>query len=479
MWSTVLLLPTLGISVGLPSAQYKDYDYDAANNEIPEEEASEANTIRKGPEKEVMTTPKFISSAQSVLVNEGDTVRLPCIVDRLEGFVMLWKKNNDIITVASQIIDKRVRLEEEKNGNHLIIGQASPADSGAYTCQISAYKPTEITHNLIIRVEPVISTLPEDELIVREGSPASLECNIVSGTPTPEVKWVKKNLEEEAIVGTSLSFSSITRKDAGTYICMADNGFGPIPVQKEVRILVNYAPEVHVEEAYIVTDMDEEQEIVCIIESSPVAEVTWMKNGESLDESSPEIIFSKSDNKHSLLIVSVSEESVGQYSCTARNSLGEATATADISGDATPADILSKHISDDPHMFTLQWSALSESNIELFEVKIRKEGEEKWKINEVEVKKEDNTTITVDNDGKYHGELLMTDLQPATKYEVTVASKNKFGLNSHGDLFKFKTKAEESKNAPEQQPSVSTSSSSLLYSYMSLSLFSLCLLRLV
>ena len=32
--------------------------------------------------------------------------RLPCIVDRLEGFVMLWKRGKDIITVASQIIDK-------------------------------------------------------------------------------------------------------------------------------------------------------------------------------------------------------------------------------------------------------------------------------------------------------------------------------------------------------------------------------------
>ena len=150
---------------GVPYAEFKDYDYDAANNEIPEEEASETNTIRKGPEKEVMTTPKFISSAQSVLVNEGDTVRLPCIVDRLEGFVMLWKKNNDIITVASQIIDKRVRLEEEKNGNHLIIGQASPADSGAYTCQISAYKPTEITHNLIIRGRTrILSDISDNQL---------------------------------------------------------------------------------------------------------------------------------------------------------------------------------------------------------------------------------------------------------------------------------------------------------------------------
>ena len=39
-------------------------------------------------------------------VNTGDTVRLPCLVDRLEGFVMMWKKKEEILTVATQIIDK-------------------------------------------------------------------------------------------------------------------------------------------------------------------------------------------------------------------------------------------------------------------------------------------------------------------------------------------------------------------------------------
>merc|ERR1712050_302437 len=206
-----------------------------------------------------------------------------------------------------------------------------------------------------------------------------------------------------------------------------------------------------------------------------------MKDGESLDGSSPDTIINQSDNKHSLLIVAVSEESVGEYSCTAKNSLGEATATADISGDAHPADILSNHISDQPNQFTLEWSAQSESSIELFEVKVRKQGAKEWKNYEVKLKDESNDTsenLSVDSDGGYHGELLLKDLQPATKYEVTVASKNKFGLNSHGDLFVFTTKAEEhklgyGKKAPEQQPSVSTSSSSVINSLPIASLLSL------
>ena len=60
-------------------------------------------------ETELMKAPTFLSLAGQFSVNVGDTVRLPCLVDRLEGFVILWKKGTTILTVASQIIDK-VRL---------------------------------------------------------------------------------------------------------------------------------------------------------------------------------------------------------------------------------------------------------------------------------------------------------------------------------------------------------------------------------
>ena len=64
------------------------------------------NAANKGSELELIATPKFITLPQSIIVNEGRTLRLPCMVERLEGFVLLWKKNLNIITVASQIIDK-------------------------------------------------------------------------------------------------------------------------------------------------------------------------------------------------------------------------------------------------------------------------------------------------------------------------------------------------------------------------------------
>ena len=42
------------------------------------EDAVEAKEV----EVEVMTAPRFVSVSQRVEVNMGDTVRLPCIVDR-------------------------------------------------------------------------------------------------------------------------------------------------------------------------------------------------------------------------------------------------------------------------------------------------------------------------------------------------------------------------------------------------------------
>ena len=129
-----------------------------------------------------------------------------------------------------------------------------------YICQISAYKQTELSHNIKIRgenqdniqplishifclVKPEISTIPEDLLIVNASSTATLECNILSGNPVPEVKWVKEDQEHNTITDkahdSTLTITDVTREDAGTYLCMADNGFGPVPVKNVVRIEVH------------------------------------------------------------------------------------------------------------------------------------------------------------------------------------------------------------------------------------------------
>ena len=54
-------------------------------------------------------------------------------------------------TIIVTLYLQRVRLEVERNGNHLILSQAGPGDSGVYTCQISAYTPTQLSHTVLVR----------------------------------------------------------------------------------------------------------------------------------------------------------------------------------------------------------------------------------------------------------------------------------------------------------------------------------------
>ena len=65
-----------------------------------------ADGVDADSETDLLETPQFVVQAEDLIVNEGDSIRLPCKVDRLEGFVILWKKSDDIITVATQIIEK-------------------------------------------------------------------------------------------------------------------------------------------------------------------------------------------------------------------------------------------------------------------------------------------------------------------------------------------------------------------------------------
>ena len=54
--------------------------------------------------------------------------------------------------------DPRKKLQEEENGNILIISNAEAEDAGDYTCKVSASKPVEVEHKVRIRGKNSIIT---------------------------------------------------------------------------------------------------------------------------------------------------------------------------------------------------------------------------------------------------------------------------------------------------------------------------------
>jgi len=233
-----LLFLYVSVVQGVPYGSVNDlydtnYEYDFGDNQVRDEVL-------------ITKTPKILSDPLELVVNEGQTVRLPCLVDRLEGFVLLWRKNDRIISVGPQIVDKStstIQLEEEENGNTLVISLTDHTDEAEYVCSVSAYRKTEIRHNVRIRVEPVITTSPKEPLTLPEGGSATLSCQLLSGTPIPDLKWIRcdggnfPNGGKE-IVKDIVKFESVTRDHSGCYLCQAQNGFAEEPVTSMATLVV-------------------------------------------------------------------------------------------------------------------------------------------------------------------------------------------------------------------------------------------------
>ena len=115
--------------------------------------------------------------------------------------------------------------------------------------------------------------------------------------------------------GGTLTFPKLARHHSGLYSCEADNGFGPEPVAREVRLEVEHRPEVSAEMELVRTDLGESQELVCEVVSSPDADVAWSRDGEQLDTRTPSVLLNSQGSRHSLTLLSISEQMLGEYRC--------------------------------------------------------------------------------------------------------------------------------------------------------------------
>jgi len=332
VWTVVLspLLHVSGAPYDSPNDLYDtNYEYEFGDSQVREEVF-------------ITKTPQFVSPPLHLEVNEGQTVRLPCLVDRLEGFVLLWRKNNRIIAVGQQILDKsgpRVMLEHKENGNNLVITNAEHTDEAEYICSVSTYKKTEIRHNVQVRVTPVITTSPQGQVTVQEGHSTSLSCHILSGRPIPTLRW--RHCEggqlpsgDKETLSDVMKFDSVTKDDSGCYVCEADNSDTETSVTSKVTLVVEHVPTVHIEKS---ENFTEEITVTCHVESQPTAIVTWFKDEEALEEEEGRVIINTSGRENTLRIVDLVDEDSGNYTCVAVNKLGQMQASVLIPGEMLDA----------------------------------------------------------------------------------------------------------------------------------------------
>nr|XP_058956066.1 hemicentin-2-like [Pocillopora verrucosa] len=166
-------------------------------------------------------------------------------------------------------------------------------------------------------VRPVVSVSGSSNLI-REGDTVNLTCKIIQGRPKPQITWLKNNLSKGHSL--SLSFNNITKEEAGLYTCEAKNR-GGISAEN-IYISIHEKPTAKVSpKPYPTLPQGDKLRLTCSVNKATV-HITWKKDGDPTIETA--VIDTQLCEKTSYLVIAeVVKDDSGEYSCEARNRLGD------------------------------------------------------------------------------------------------------------------------------------------------------------
>jgi len=421
--------------------EYKD-DYDYGDDEAP------LNDVDGASENSVpIHRPVIISEPLEEQVDNGMTIRLPCIVDKLpDAIQIIWSKEDGkktIIAMGTMITNpaykERATVAVDDKGSTLTIGIANVEDAGQYKCSVAVKNPPEVKHTVKIRAPPIIESSTPTILNVSKGDEVTLNCK-GSGSPSPKVIWSRdeKSMPDgsEYIESEKLVFSNVNRKHAGTYSCLARNGHGK-EASKQVTVVVEYAPEMEVTEVFVHTKTGDKAEMVCLVHAYPPPTVIWSKDGKPL-KSSGRIQIRKIGSRHSVMVNDVRKVDFGKYTCEASNTLGSDKKALTMTGHATPADFKSEASGRSETSFLIEWTSRSFTPIAEFLLEVKPSSATyniEWqKLN-----------IVPSDEGAYHyaGKKFLNYLKPATPYSARVTARNAEGWGSPSKVWNFATKGAE------------------------------------
>lgn len=263
-----------------------------------------------------------------VRVDMGNTARLTCTVHSLGSRVISWKRGSDFTTLGKSLMvdDKRMSVTLDQSSSTLTIALVKEQDAGDYACTVAAEEPISRTFTIEIKAPPnvkIIGKPPGGEISKKAGSSVALNCQ-GEGDPKPQLKWKKLN-SKLVMPGGRLELSNIKISEAGTYQCIADNGFGQ-PAIDSVKLSVKHKPVVFVDEEYVRDEETQEikaLKLTCSVQAFPAATFSkWTRGDQELNLPQERLQLKREGGKLVLEISKPVQTDLGVYTCKATNSEG-------------------------------------------------------------------------------------------------------------------------------------------------------------
>ncbi|XP_063230242.1 interference hedgehog-like isoform X1 [Bacillus rossius redtenbacheri] len=188
-----------------------------------------------------------------------------------------------------------------------------------------------LPYSLVLRVgdqgrePPRFLPPPPSEYTVQAGWNVTLECSGV-GEPVPSVSWSRLGAglpaERLRLVAEGLALREVRRSDEGTYLCRLGNGVGA-ELTHRATLHVQEAPVVTREPGNAEVEEGGEVTLACEARGSPAPRLSWVLNGESLDNDSHARV-----SGGRLRLERIEKRHAGIVQCFASNELGSAYGSA-------------------------------------------------------------------------------------------------------------------------------------------------------
>ncbi|GFR99302.1 hemicentin 2 [Elysia marginata] len=269
--------------------------------------------VTYGPGASASLIPPVFTRRLSV----GDSLVSRCEADCSPSCDIVWLKDGNLLPGVT--------------GGNLLIPRVTAGDAGLYRCVADNQIGRPGVADLLVTVTfgPVNGSVslypPERVRPILEGESFTVTC-MAECLPACTYTWYVGNFKYEANNGT-LTIDQVSKRDAGTYTCHADNGVGQTRML-DLLLVVEYPPSrATLEPAtsqYRVSAGLALPAVTCNADCSPQCLVSWLKDGQLLQQGGL------------LSLGQASREDVGSYTCTASNIHGVTETEMTVSVDYEP-----------------------------------------------------------------------------------------------------------------------------------------------
>ncbi|KAK7106149.1 hypothetical protein V1264_017439 [Littorina saxatilis] len=292
------LSDTAVISLGTAARAYDGTYTCRASNKVGEDVISFDVSVLYGPEKATIEPPQG-----SYKVPTGTLLpSVTCSADCNPGCSYRWVKDDSLQPITTL--------------RTLTLGQAEPNTNGIYKCLASNdYGSADTKFDLAVQFGPSSTVQlqpPQSSHDLSEGDDLTVTCDATCDPPC-NFRW--EDTSGSAVAGSkTLKLTDVTRANAGTYTCVADNGVGtPARRPINVNVLIGPSGRVTITPAGPVISLKQGNSFVltCSAECSPVCTYKWLKDTQELP------------SRNGILTLNdVNRNQNGAYTCEATNVVG-------------------------------------------------------------------------------------------------------------------------------------------------------------